>query len=157
METVFHGVDACRNGPVREKRPSAADIDCLPAEFTDAVVFHGSPHGIGHNDNLVRPLDFYQQAQDRIVDVQPIRDDLRCHRKRQGRADHAGFTVMKGTHGVEGMGDVAGPCLDGPAGFFIGCTGMTKGNDDALLQHEWINAMEDSVSGAMTRTLMTSQ
>ena len=43
METVFHGVDACRNGPVREKRPSAADIDCLPAEFTDAVAFHGSP------------------------------------------------------------------------------------------------------------------
>ena len=71
METVFHGVDACRNGPVREKRPSAADIDCLPAEFTDAVAFHGSPHGIGHNDNLVRPLDFYQQAQDRIVMCSP--------------------------------------------------------------------------------------
>ena len=71
-----------------------------------------APHGIGHNDNPgPGPLTFTNRRQDRIVDVQPIRDDLRCHRKRQGRADHAGFTVMKGTHGVEGMGDVAGPCL----------------------------------------------
>ncbi len=112
-----------------ERAAAVADSDGERAEQVRAVGHAGCGHAVGDQDGVVG-FEAEPKTNEQRRDVDAVADELGVEiGSVEHGAEHAGFTVIEGAHGVEGVG--CGACSGGERGLGFSGGGIAMAERDA--------------------------